>query len=99
MTEQCCKDGNPPAWGRDLAGKVAVKRTPLGSPVTATIPSIRQVLSQASVCSLGRQDQATSIQVVIYSVRQFPPAGTASHDLFLLQEKKILKAKKFTEKF
>lgn len=78
MTEQCCKDGNPPAQGRALAWEAAVKRAPLGSPVTGTIPSIPQATS--SIHLLPGKARSS----LVYPVRQFPPAGTASGDLFLL---------------
>lgn len=71
MTELCWRDGSPPVQGRALTWEVAVKRAPLGSPITGTIPSLSQVTS--SIHLLPGKARSS----LVCSVRQFPPAGTA----------------------
>lgn len=82
----------------DLARKVAVKITPLGSPVTATIPSIPQVIS--SIHLLPGKVGSSHKHPGDYLLSEPVPSCRHCIRWFVLTVgKKILKTKKFTGKF
>lgn len=108
LTGRRCNDGNPPAQGRALGLVVAVKRAPLGSSSTCTIPSISSCRKHPSVpreCRIQPQASKQRHTQRRWLFTQWVSAAPGSslscirrYASYYREKKKFLRTKEFTGK-